>query len=296
MPDFSNSILGVTGAAGPFGRTVVETLLARGAKRIVAITRSPEKLRDLAARGVDVRAGDFDDAGSLDTAFAGVERLLIISTDKLGTAGVRLAQHVAAVDAAKRAGVGHILYTSIPTPYPSKRAQVADDHFWTEQAIIATGLNWTFLRNSLYMDLQANQVPQIAASGQLVHASGTGGRNIVSRADCAETAAGALLVADGKSIHNVTGREVLRLSEIADVIAAATGKPVAAVAIAPEALIEGMVQHGLPEAVAITFSSFDTDTARGFFALSSDAVERFTGRKPATFAEFLAAQPVQAAA
>ena len=289
MTDFSNSTLGVTGAAGPFGRIVIETLLARGAKKIVAITRSPDKLSDLATKGVSVRAGDFDDAKSLDTALAGIDRLLIISTDKIGAPGARLAQHVAAVEAAKRAGVKHIVYTSIPSPYPSSRAQVADDHFWTEQAIIATGLDWTFLRNSLYMDLQANQVPQIVASGQLIHASGTGGRNIVSRADCAVTAAGALLTAAGKSIENVTGREVLTLSDIAAIIAKATGKPVAAVAIPGDALIAGMVQHGLPENLAVTFSAFDTDTARGYFAVTGDAVERLGGRKPTTLAEFLAA-------
>lgn len=296
MSDYSNSTLGVTGAAGPFGRTVVETLLARGAGNVVAVTRSPEKLSDLAAKGVTVRAGDFDDAGSLDAAFAGIERLLIISTDKLGVPGARLAQHIAAVNAAKRSGVGHIVYTSIPSPYPSERARVADDHFWTEQAIIATGLTWTFLRNSLYMDLQADQVPQIVASGQLVHASGTGGRNIVSRADCAATAAGALLAADGTSIHNVTGREVLHMSDIADVIAEATGKPVAAVAVPVEALVDGMVKHGLPQGLATTLSAFDTDTARGYFAVTGDAVERFTGRKPATFAEFLAAHSARQAA
>ncbi len=131
MSDFSNSTLGVTGAAGPFGRTVVETLLARGAKQIVAITRAPDKLADLAAKGVTIRAGDFDDPKSLDAAFAGIDRLLIVSTDKVGQPGARFAQHKAAVEAAKRAGVKHILYTSIPSPYPSSAAQVADDNSGT---------------------------------------------------------------------------------------------------------------------------------------------------------------------
>jgi NAD(P)H dehydrogenase (quinone) len=296
MSDFSNSTLGVTGAAGPFGRTVVETLLARGANKIVAITRTPEKLSDLAAKGVTVRAGDFDDPKSLDAAFAGVDRLLIISTDKLGAPGARLAQHVAAVEAAKRAAVNHIIYTSIPSPYPSKRAQVPDDHYWTEQAIMATGANWTFLRNSLYMDLLVGQLPQLAETGQLIHAAGSGRRNIVSRTDCAVTAAGALLTAEGKSIENVTGREALTLDEIAAIIARSTGKPVAAVAIPGSALIEGMIKHGLPENLAVTFSAFDTDTARGYFALSGDAVERFAGKQPTTLAEFLSGQQLAAAA
>jgi NAD(P)H dehydrogenase (quinone) len=296
MSDFSNSTLGVTGAAGPFGRTVVETLLARGAKKIVAITRTPDKLADLAAKGVTVRAGDFDDAKSLDTAFKGVDRLLIISTDKLGAPGVRLTQHVAAVEAANRAGVKHIVYTSIPSPYPSTQAQVADDHYWTEQAIIATGADWTFLRNSLYMDLLVGQLPQLEATGQLIHAAGTGRRNVVSRADCAVTAAGALLTADGKSVENVTGQEAMSLDDIAATIAKSTGKPVTAVAIPGSALIKGMVEHGLPENLAVTLSAFDTDTARGYFALTGDAVERFAGKKPTTLAEFLAANTLRAAA
>ena len=296
MSDFSNSTLGVTGAAGPFGRTVVETLLARGAKKIVAITRTPDKLSDLAAKGVTVRAGDFDDPKSMDAALFGVDRLLIISTDKLGAPGVRLAQHVAAVEAAKRAGVGHILYTSIPSPYPSRLAQVADDHYWTEQAIIATGANWTFLRNSLYINLIVGQLPQLAETGQLIHATGTGRRNIVSREDCALAAAGALLTADGKSIENVTGSEALTLDEIAATIAKSTGKPVAAVAIPGSALIDGMIKHGLPENLAHTFAAFDTDTARGYFALTGDAVERLGGKRPTTLADFLAAQQLAAAA
>src|SRR3569832_512216 len=97
MSDFSNSTLGVTGAAGPFGRTVVETLLARGAKKIVAITRTPDKLSDLAAKGVTVRAGDFDDPKSMDAALFGVDRLLFFCSVLFGVLGVWLAQHVVVV-------------------------------------------------------------------------------------------------------------------------------------------------------------------------------------------------------
>ncbi len=288
MSDFSNSTLGVTGAAGQFGRIVVEELLARGASKIVAITRTPDKLADLAAKGVTVRAGDFDDGASLEAALAGIDRLLIVSTDAVGSPGARLAQHQAAVAAAKRAGVKHILYTSIPSPYPSASAQVADDHFWTEQAVIATGLDWTFLRNSLYMDLLVGQLPQFAATGQLVHAAGTGRRNVVSRADCAVAAAGALLTAAGKTIENVTGAEALTLEEIAAIVGTQIGKPVAAIAVPGEALIKGMTDHGLPPNLAATFAAFDTDTARGYFALTGDAVQRLGGREPVTLARFLA--------
>jgi NAD(P)H dehydrogenase (quinone) len=294
----SETIL-VTGAAGQLGQRVVHHLIESyrvAPANIIAATRSPEKLAGLAAKGVVTRKADFDDAAGLETAFAGVDRLLIISTDKLGAPGVRLAQHVAAVEAAKRAHVGHILYTSIPSPYPSKQAQVADDHYWTEQAIIATGANWTFLRNSLYMDLLVGQMPQFAETGQLIHAAGTGRRNVVSREDCAVTAAGALLTAAGKSIENVTGQEPLTLDEIAATISKTIGKSVGAVGIPGSALIDGMIKHGLPENLAHTFAAFDTDTARGYFALTGDAVERLGGKAPTTLADFLARQHLAAAA
>src|SRR5690349_7493711 len=107
MADFSNSVLGVTGASGYVGKAVIAELKARGATKIVAVTRDPAKLTEL--EGVEVRAGDFAKPETLDAAFKGIDRLLIISTD---TIGARIDHQVAAIDAAERAGVGHIIYTS----------------------------------------------------------------------------------------------------------------------------------------------------------------------------------------
>ncbi|CAE6780418.1 NAD(P)H-binding protein [Xanthomonas arboricola] len=108
----------VTGAAGQLGRRVVEILLERNITSIVATTRTPSKLADLAARGVEVRAADFDKPETLATAFAGVDRLLLISTDAIYVPGRRLAQHKAAIAAAEKAGVKHICRLPVKLIHP----------------------------------------------------------------------------------------------------------------------------------------------------------------------------------
>src|ERR1700722_8416773 len=146
----SERTLFVTGAGGHLGRRVVEILLEKGAGKIVAGTRKPEKLADLAARGVEVRPADFDDPKGLEAALAGVDRVLIISTDAIDRPGRRLAQHRAAVAAATRAAVKHVVYTSMPNPETSP-VVFAPDHLGTEQALKASGISYTILRNCWYM-------------------------------------------------------------------------------------------------------------------------------------------------
>lgn len=292
MSDFSTSTIAVTGAAGQLGRAVLGYLQTRGAKRIVAITRDPAKLATL--RGVEIRRGDFDDANSLNAVFAGVDRLLVISTDAVGLPGGRSRQHVAAIDAAERAGVSYVAYTSIASPYPSDAALVANDHFWTEARITQFKGDWTLLRNNIYMDMV--DVGRTAASGQLIHAAGDGRKALVTRDDCAAAAAGALLTATGRIVEEVSGPELLSAQDIAAAVADTAGTPVTAVGITGEALVAGMVEHGLPDTLAKAFAAFDTDAARGLYGVTSDAVARLAGRAPTTFREFLAGTRAAAAA
>lgn len=285
MSEFANSTLLVTGAAGNLGRLAVEELLARGATKIVAGTRNPADLSDFAARGVDVRHLDFDDAASLKTAFAGVDRALIIS----GLAANRAAQQAAAVAAAKAAGVTYLAYTSAPNARPNADAGGISDHYWTEQVIAASGLDFTLLRNHIYADMNLQSVSPALASGQLFDATNGGGRNYVTRADAARTAAGALLSAKGKEIVEVTGPAPVTQVELAALVSTLTGKPITRVGLTGEQLFQGLKAAGLPDMYAQLLVAFDLDAAAGHHAVVTDVVERYSGRKPTTLADFLAA-------
>jgi len=286
MSQFANAPLLVTGASGHLGRIAVEELLARGATRIVAGTRDPAKLSDLAARGVEVRRIDFDDAASLAAGFAGVERALVVSTDGVGR---RVAQQTAAIEAARTAGVRHIVYTSAPAARPNADAGLGVEHFWTEQAIAATGIDFTVLRNHMYAENNLGDLPQAAATGRLHGLIGDRGTAYVTRADAARTAAGALLAAEGKSILDVTGPAPVTNVERAALAAALTGKPVVAVPLTPAELQAGLAAAGLPEGLVLALLAFQSDAVLGYHAVVTDTVERFSGRKPETLEAFLAA-------
>jgi NAD(P)H dehydrogenase (quinone) len=283
MTQFKDQAILVTGANGHLGRLAVEELLARGATKVIAGTRDPSKLADLAARGVEVRRVDFADA-NLASAFTGVDRLLIIST----LDAERRAHQIAAVAAAKAAGVKHIVYTSAPNARPNADAGGIADHYWTEQAIAASGLDFTLLRNHLYAEVALMGLDHALASGQMFNATNGSGRNYVTRADTARTAAGALLSAEGQAIYDVTGPAPVTQVELAKLISDIAGKPLAAIGLTPAQLTEGLGAAGLPAFMVTLLVAFDTDAAAGFHAIVTDVVERFTGRKPQTLAAFLA--------
>lgn len=293
MSDFSNSTIGVTGASGQLGRAVISHLQRRGAKRIIAVTRDPAKLADL--HGVDVRTGDFSNPAGLDTAFRGVDRLLLISTDAIGIPGGRHTQHSVAIDAAERAGVKHVVYTSITNPYPSDTALVANDHFWTERRLFDFKGDWTALRDNIYMDMLLGDAPRALASGQWFHAAADGRKAFVTRDDVAATAAGVLLTLEGKAVVDVGGVPI-GMDDVVAAFAKAAGRSIQAVAISTEQAIAGMIGAGLPATLATAFAAFDSDTARGLYTVTSDAVARFAGRQPTTVAEFVAKQQLSAAA
>ena len=286
MTKFANAPLLVTGAAGNLGRIAVEELLARGATRVIAGSRDPAKLADLAGRGVETRKIDFDDPASLAAGFAGVERVLIIST---GDIGRRVAQQTAAVEAARAASVKHIVYTSAPAARPDADAGLNPEHYWTEVAIAASGLDFTILRNHMYAENNLMDLPQAAASGQLFGLIGDRGTAYVTRADAARTAAGALLSAQGKTVEDVTGPAPVTNAERATLVSELTGKPVALIPLAPADLKGGMVAAGLPEGFAEALVAFQRDAVSGHHGVVTDVVERYTGRGPQPLADFLRA-------
>ena len=284
MPKFLNSTIGVTGASGHLGRRVIELLREAGAKHIVALTRDPAKLPGV--DGIEVRAVSFDQpTGEIAAAFAGIERLLIISTDAVDT---RAAQHRSAVDAAQAAGVSHVVYTGLTSPYPDATNPIADSHFWTETRLAESSLNWSILRNNQYTDYLLPGAQHAIATGTLFHAAADGRRAFVTRNDCAAAAVAALLDADGRRIYDIGGAEALSGDDLALLYGRISGRPVTAVSVPATGLIEGLVQGGVPQGFAQVLARFDTDTAKGYLGIVSGHFAELVGRSPETAADFLA--------
>jgi NAD(P)H dehydrogenase (quinone) len=280
----------VTGASGKLGRLVAEGLLdALAPQDVVLITRSPDALADLAARGADVRRGDFDDPASLGAAFAGVDRLLLISLDAIGA---RVAQHSAAIRAAADGGVRHIAYTSVGNPSDDNPAVVAAEHRATEEAMRASGVAWTFLRNGIYADLQVAAAAGAIASGMLLTNAGNGRNAFVTRADLA-AATVAILTSEGHEgkAYDLTGPEALDADDLAAIYGEIGGTHVEVVHVDDEGWTAAMVEHaGMPVELARAYATFGTAQRQGYAAVATNTVERLTGRPPTSLREFLVAQ------
>jgi NAD(P)H dehydrogenase (quinone) len=282
----------IAGAGGQLGRRVAELLLSRpdaGERALVLVSRNPAKLASFAARGAEVRPGDFDAPESLVAALAGVDRLLLISTNDLER---RATQQTGAVAAAVRAGVRHGVYTSLPSPGPAPHptGPLAASHYATEEALRASGMAWTFLRNALYADLQLGSGAQAVAAGRLVTNAGDGRTAYVTREDCAATAA-AVLAGEGHegSAYDVTGPRLLRQADVAAALSAVTGRAVEVVAVDDETAVQGLVAAGVPESMARIFAGFGKAIREGLLEMQTDVVERLAGRPPQDLEAFFAA-------
>ncbi|HKA87882.1 MAG TPA: NAD(P)H-binding protein [Haliangiales bacterium] len=278
----------VTGASGHLGRRVAELLLG-GPDQLVLATRHPEKLTAFAAAGAAVRSADFDRPQTLEAAFAGVDRMLLISTDALDRPGRRLKQHLAAADAAIRAGVRHIVYTSLTHPEPDSPILIAPDHWGTEMALAASRVEYTVLRNNLYTDYLPTSLVAAVASGQLISAGQNGGIGYVTHEDCARAAAAALRSTETRrATYDVTGPAVVARAELAALAAELTGRPVEYVPVAPDVLRAGMIAAGLPPQLADLLVSFQVAEALGHLAVAGPAVLQLTGQAPTSVAAYFA--------
>ena len=274
----------VVGASGYVGRRVVEILLD-AEENVVAATRTPEKLDAFAHRGAEVRRVDLDDPSSLEPAFAGADRVLLISTDAPGRRGP---QHRAAIDAAIAAGARHLVYTSFSSP-ASWESLFGREHAETETALRKSGLSWTILRNNLYTDFLLPRLSTAIGSGRLEAAAGGGGAGYVTRDDCAAAAAAALASAefDGRTF-DVTGPGVVTHAALAKLAGDIGRTRVVYVPRSPEEIHRRLVDSGVAPARADVLVSIDEGIASGWFQAASDSVEELAGRPPASVSEFLA--------
>jgi NAD(P)H dehydrogenase (quinone) len=281
----------VTGASGHLGQLVISNLLETHkipASKIIATTRNPEKLADLTAKGVSVRAADFDNTASLAEAFKGATRLLLISTDALDRPGHRLDQHRNAIAAAEKAGVAHVIYTSMPNPENSPLL-IAPDHEGTEKALTASKLpGWTILRNHWYFENLFYSLPHAIKSGTWYTAAGDGKIAHIAREDLAKAAAAALASNEtAKKTYTLSGKEARTTAEIAKLVSDAVGKPISVVQVPLEGLVQGMVGSGMPEVIARVFASFDTNTAQGRVADVTGDYKKLTSNDNTPFTSWL---------
>ncbi len=273
----------VTGASGHLGRAVINHLLTTykvPAGKIIALSRDPAKLADLKGKGVTVRAADFDKADDLAKAFEGATRALIISTSSMEP-GRRQVEHINAVKAADKAGVGHVIYTSMPKPETST-ILFAPDHRNTEKAIAESSIkNWTVLRNNWYFENLLFSIPQAIKSGSLYTAAGQGKVPHIARDDLARAAA-SVLASDstGQKTYTLTGAKEYTTDETVKLVTAATGKTINVVHVPVDGLVQGMIGAGLPDGMARLFASFDDNTAKGGLSGVTGDYKALTGAEP----------------
>lgn len=276
----------VTGASGQLGKHVLDALLTKvAAGDIVAIARDPAKLADYAAKGVDVRAGDYDASETLVTALQGVDRLLLISGNALGE---RPRQHQAVIDAAKQAGVGYIAYTSIlradETPI-----KLGAEHRATEASLKASGLSYDLLRNGWYNENYIGALKPQVEAGVITGAQGDGRINSASRADLGAGAAEVLVNGKGGDVYDLAGDNGWTMAEFAAEVSRQSGKDVQYVDMGEDDYAQSLVAIGLPEYVAKVVGNSAYSTSLGALEDSSGTLGKLIGRPTTPIADTIRA-------
>ncbi|MGW0246254.1 SDR family oxidoreductase [Nocardia goodfellowii] len=270
--------IAVTGASGHLGNLVILDLLARGLSpaQIVAVARDPAKVTSLRDRGVEVRAADYNDPAGLRKAFEGVGKLLLVSGSELGQ---RIGQHGNVIDAAEKASVELIAYTSVLAADTSRLA-VAPEHRATEAMLAQSSVPNVVLRNGWYWENYSATIQQAAQSGALYGAAGQGRLAAATRADYAGAAA-AVLTQDGHAgkVYELGGDDRPTYAEFAEAIGEVAGRPVQYQDLEAAAYAAMLRQSGLPDAVADMLADTDAAIGRGELDTTSGDLARLLGRE-----------------
>ncbi|OIR04500.1 quinone oxidoreductase 2 [mine drainage metagenome] len=277
----------ITGASGQLGRLVIEELLKTvPASSIVAAVRNPEKVSDLAARGVQVKLADYSNLSSLEAAFEGADKVLMISSSELGQ---RLPQHQNVIEAAKRAKVGLVAYTSIlhadTSPLP-----LAKDHKDTEALLKASGIPHVLLRNGWYTENYLASMPPALQYGVFIGSAGDGKISSAARADYA-IAAAKVLTLDGQAgkVYELAGDKAYTLTELAAEITRQSDKTVAYQNMAEADFKGALLGAGLPEPLAHLLAESDVGASKGGLFDDSHQLSQLIGRPTATLATLVKA-------
>ena len=294
----------VTGASGTLGRMVIGQLLEHlHPAELILTTRNPQSLASIAARGAHVRFADFDEPETLADAFEGGDRMLLISTLSVGR---RAAQHRNAIDAAVKAGVKHIAYTSSGGARPDNPALVIADHLQTEDALKRCGVAFTILRDALYSEVPLAQIgPRALESGKWIGSAGEGQVPFVSKADCVACAARVLTSRGHEGVtYEITGPELLSYRDAAALTSELGGKPIEYVVVTDDEMMEMLVAAGVPRhyeegmytdgigtSSAEDIVSYERGIRGNYFAVKSDHVEQLLGRPPLSLRQVYLANP-----
>ncbi|MFC7487872.1 SDR family oxidoreductase [Knoellia sp. CPCC 206453] len=278
----------VTGATGQLGRLAIDSLLARAVapSDVVALVRDPAQAADIADRGVEIRVGTFEDPASLDAAFAGVNRVLFISGSEVGQ---RVAQHQNVIDAAARANVELVAYTSIVRADTSPLA-LAAEHKATEKALAASGLPTALLRNSWYVENYTAQIPVQLEHGVVLGAAGEGRVSAATRADYAEAAAAVITANDqAGQVYELGSDDAFTMGEYAAALSVATSTPVTYRDLSVADYSAALVGAGLPQGYADLLASSDDGLKQGGLLVESGDLSRLIGRPTTSLHEALKA-------
>jgi NAD(P)H dehydrogenase (quinone) len=284
---WENAVIIVTGATGKLGRRTVERLLDRvPADRVGVSVRDPRKAQDLADRGVRVRQGSFDEPASLVHSFEGAEQLLLISLDRTGEECVN--GHRAAIDAAVKAGVGRILYTSQMGAAHDALFQACRDHAQTEDLLRSTGLPWTALRNGFYASSALQFLESARHTGDIALPA-DGPVAWTGHDDLAEATA-AILADEGRfegPTPPLTGPAALDFDALAEIATRSTGRPFTRTVVPDDTFREQALAHGAPAPIADLMLSIFAASRNGEFTAVDPTLAELTGAAPATFATLL---------
>ncbi len=270
--------IAITGATGQLGKLAIAALKSRGAGDVVALARDPAKAAGL---GASVRAFDYTKPAGMAASLAGITTLVLISSNDFND---RLGQHKAVIDAARAAGVGHVIYTSILKGAQSPMI-LAQDHIGTESYLKSSGLPHTVLRNGWYFENYTGSLAGAVAAGSMVGSSGDGRVAPAARADFAEAiAAVALNPAEQGKVHELAGDVAFTLSDMAVEVSAQTGKTIGYASM-PKADYAALLQSfGLPEGFAMILADSDDHASRGALLDESGTLGRLIGRPTTSLA------------